>query len=150
MIKTFFFFIIVAGGVGAAVTWLFAITSPTYQERPQRSHQPPCLMERRLSAWERKANYPPPIFTFWPFELWPALPLPGVKGGGYRRPPALHPLSITWTLSHCSCHPKNNSIFIWELSWLYQPTNKWKRFAQITGSQTLTVAILATLGSTCK
>lgn len=73
---------------------------------------PTAVSDGTMTAWERKAKYPPPIFTFWPFELWPALPLPGVKGGGRRRPPpALHPLSITWTLSHCSCHPEKQLYF---------------------------------------
>lgn len=61
---------------------------------------------------------PPPIFTFWPFELWPALPLLGLVAG--RALLLFLPPMITWTLSHCSCHPKQ-LYFIWELSWLYQP-----------------------------
>lgn len=91
------------------MTSLYAITSPTSQESAP-SHWPPDRWIDDFLLRERKN--PPPIFTFWPFELWPALPLPGLVAG--RALLLFLPPLITWTLSHCSCHPKQ-LYFIWEL-----------------------------------
>lgn len=72
------------------------------------------LTDELMTSYFKNGN-PPPIFTFWPFELWPALPLPGREAGGSLQ--LFPPSSITWTLSHCSYHPKQ--LYIWKLSWLY-------------------------------
>lgn len=104
-----------SGRVGAAVTSLYAITSPTSQESAL-SHWPPDRWIDDFLLRERKTHRPFLLSDLLNFDLhyrcrvwWQGEPSCSSS-----------PPMITWTLSHCSCHPKQ-LYFIWELSWLYQP-----------------------------
>lgn len=87
--------------------------SPTDQDTaPLR--WPPDRWTDDFLLQERNTHHPFLLFDLLNFDLHYRCQA-GRRGESSAHPPP----SITWTLSHCSYHPKQ-LYCIWELSWLYQ------------------------------